>query len=587
MTAPSATLQRIDGKLTGLAQLPTASSERVDQLTAEFRHLSLFDWPADGEQRLARLEAELDAALTADAGQPQDGACCPDDAEEPEATWPQPLPLTEAEVAPSMPPDLLPEPLRAWLIDEAERMSVPVEMIAIPAVVSLGAVAGRNIGLYPKRYDTWQVVPNLWGAVIAPPSSMKSPALQEGTRHIERLAADAIAAHEADRHVRDAKVAIQEAKLSKLYKEAAGPSPAITLTEQIAAASQEIEALQRPVKRYTTNDPTVEMATELLRTNERGLLVIRDELVGLLVSCDKPGREGDREFFLEAFNSKANYTVDRIGRGTIHVPALTLSIVGGVQPGKMEAYVLGAVSGGRQSDGLLQRFQLAVYPEPLTDYVHVDRPVDPTVRDGVQRLFQALADLDPAAHPELERQPGRLPGLRFTPEAQEEFDAWFTAHMRRLRSRELSDTPAFQAHLGKYQALVGKLALLFHLIDCVDDVELRPVSAAALRLAIRWTEYLEAHARKLYAPELTRTTENVRQLAHRLIAGELEDGCSVRDIYRRGWRGLKTKASVQQAVEHLAGRGWLRLEGSPSGTGRPTEIIRTNPLLDFAADLDL
>jgi len=56
------------------------------------------------------------------------------------------------------------------------------------------------------------------------------------------------------------------------------------------------------------------------------MLVLRDELSGWLRALDKPGREGDREFYLEAWNGTGSYTVDRIGRGTIHIPTLTLGL---------------------------------------------------------------------------------------------------------------------------------------------------------------------------------------------------------------------------------------------------------------------
>lgn len=573
MTPPAEVFERIAQKLEAAAHGTLPDQEQIERLKHELAFLQLMDWPANGEQRLEALEAELDAALE-DVEENPAGDDAPD--------WPEPRQLVDVEEAPAMPADLIPEQLRAWLVDEAERMSVPIEMVAIPAIVSLGAAAGRTIALYPKRYDLWQVVPNLWGAVVAPPSSLKSPALEEGTRPMDRIAADALAEHEADRHKRDAEAMLLEGKLAKLHKEAAGTSPRAGLAEDFASLKEEYEALQRPAKRYITNDPTVEMLTELLRTNERGLLVVRDELVGLLYACEKKGREGDREFFLEAFNAKENYTVDRIGRGTVRVPSLTLSIIGGIQPGKLESYVVAALAGGRGADGLLQRFQLTVYPEPLTDYVHVDRPVDLAARERVQHIYEQLSKLDPDEHPELERNPGRLPALRFTPEAQAEFDEWFTAHMRRLRSKELATTPAYQAHLGKYQGLVGKLALLFHLVSSLDDAELRPVSVEALRLAIRWVDFLEAHARKVYASELTRTNQSVRELALRIYEGDLEDGMTVRDVYRKGWRGLKTQAQVKRAIEYLSERGWLRLHSTSSGTGRPSQTIRINPRLNFS-----
>lgn len=493
--------------------------------------------------------------------------------------WPDPLPLVTSSAAPPMPPLLLPEKLRPWLEDEAERMSVPLEMVAVPAVVALSAAAGRNIAIYPKQFDGWQVVPNLWGVVIAPPSSLKSPALQAGVRPLEQIAAETISAHAEGRLLREAQVTIIESQLAKLKKASLGASPPPTLLADIAQQRLALEQAQLPARRFITNDPTVEMAAELLRTNERGLLIVRDELAGLLYACDKQGREGDREFFLEAFNSKDNYTVDRIGRGTLHIPALTLSIIGGIQPGKMDAYVRGAVAGGREADGLLQRFQLAVYPEPPSAYVHVDRPPNLTAREKVQNIFRLLVDLDPTAYSDLETSPGQLPGLRFEPAAQALFDEWYVAHMRRLRSSELAATPAFQAHLGKYQALAAKLALLFHLVTTVESGELGHVSLDALKLALAWVDYLTDHARKIYAAELATLPPSVHELADRVLAGDVFDGMPIREIYRHNWRGLNSPQTTVKALAYLEERHWLRLERSSPKVGRPSQIVRVNPRL--------
>lgn len=80
---------------------------------------------------------------------------------------------------------------------------------------------------------------------------------------------------------------------------------------------------------------------------------------------ERPGREGDREFYLEAWNGTGSYTFDRIGRGTIHVPALAVSVIGGIQPGKLQRYIAEALSDGGGADGLLQRLQLLVWPDGL------------------------------------------------------------------------------------------------------------------------------------------------------------------------------------------------------------------------------
>jgi hypothetical protein len=56
-----------------------------------------------------------------------------------------------------------------------------------------------------------------------------------------------------------------------------------------------------------------------------GIFVIRDELTGWRSQLDRAGREGERTFCLEAWNGDTGHTVDRIGRGTIHVEACCMS----------------------------------------------------------------------------------------------------------------------------------------------------------------------------------------------------------------------------------------------------------------------
>lgn len=540
----------------------------LDDLDGRIRYLETFDWPADGPEQMVEIESVL-LALSPTL--------------EEAAQWPTPEPLISTEPAPAMPVALLPQALRAWLIDEAELMSVPLEMIAVPAITALGAATGRSIALYPKQHDSWQIPLTFWSIVVAPPSSLKTPAIEAGTRPLERIASQALSDHETTTVARNILIGQLQDKLSDLQRTARTiPVPSGT-EEEIGKLSAELEALQRPAKRYITSDATVEMLGELLRQNPQGLLIKRDELAGLFDSFDRKGREGDRALYLEAFNSKPNFTVDRIARGTLHIPALHISIIGGIQPGKMDAYVLDAISGKRDADGLLQRFQLAIYPERLPEYVHVDRPRDQAASERVDRLTVALTTLDTDAHPAIEHHDGRIPGLRFSADAQFEFNEWLTAHMQRIRSGKLDGYPAFQAHLGKYTDLLGKLALLFHLLDAAETGVLGPVSLDALKLAIRWVEYLEMHARKIYAAELENMPVSVRELATRLRAGDVQDGTSIRDLSRKNWKNLSTREAMATAIEYLTSKHWIRTE-EVKGNGRPSTVIRINPALELQLD---
>jgi putative DNA primase/helicase len=87
--------------------------------------------------------------------------------------------------------DMLPEVLYGWLWDIADRMQIPPDFSAATAIVVLSSLIGRKIGILPKKFDDWLVVPNLWGAIVGRPSLLKSPAISEVMKPLERLIADA------------------------------------------------------------------------------------------------------------------------------------------------------------------------------------------------------------------------------------------------------------------------------------------------------------------------------------------------------------------------------------------------------------
>jgi hypothetical protein len=209
-------------------------------------------------------------------------------------------------------------------------------------VVVAGSLIGRQVGIYPKRRDDWLVVPNLWGAVVGRPSLLKSPALAEVMKPLSRLVAEAYEEHKERKlaHETDAMVAeATKAALKDELKKAARNGDRSKL-EEIARHSQDTKGPEEPVlRRYKTEDATVEKISEILLENPRGVLVHRDELSGWLRSLDKQGREGDRSFYLESWNGTGSFDVDRIGRGSLHVQALCLSILGGIQPGPLSTYV--------------------------------------------------------------------------------------------------------------------------------------------------------------------------------------------------------------------------------------------------------
>ena len=477
---------------------------------------------------------------------------------------------------------LLPDVLRDWVVDESERMPCPPDFVAVAALAALGAVIGARCSIKPKARDSWLVVPNLWGGIVALPSAKKSPAIAAAMKPTDRLAAKAHEAHQAEtqtfevaRLVADAQ---REAIKDSIKAEAKKPggNPNAYAAELLRHIEQTPDAPK--LRRYCTNDSTVEKLGELLRDNPAGMLVLRDELVGLLASWEREGREGDRAFMLEGWNGTGSFNTDRIGRGNISIPNLCVAVFGGIQPDKLTGYLEQAAD-ALGNDGMLQRFQLLVYPD-ARPWEWRDRSPNATARQAAFDLFQTLADFDPVswgAQPADEVT--RFPWFRFDDAAQAVFIEW-TGELNRVRipAEQANGHPLIAQHLAKYEKLFAALALVLHLAECAQTGRRGPVSEYAAIRAAAWCEYLEAHARRCYGLLADKGARAAQALADRIRAGDLADGFTARDVRRKQWRHLSSDASVREALEWLEGEAWIiPVSTPPDATGRRTVRYIVNP----------
>lgn len=485
--------------------------------------------------------------------------------------WPEPEEIKDS--LPEVPPfdnSLLPPDLCPWISDIAERMQCPVEFLAVGAMVVAGAVVGNRIGVQPKRLDTgWVEVPNLWGAVVGRPGVMKTPALAQVLAPLKKLESTALSAFTATRAQFGIDKMVYEA--NKKLIEASIKKGATVNASQLPT---EPEEPQPP--RYLVNDSTYQKLGEVLSGNPHGLMVFQDELSGLLMRLDTEGQESARGFYLEAWDGKQPYTFDRIGRGTIGINRLCFSLFGGLQPSKLREYLRSAVYGGKGDDGLAQRLQMLVYPDISTEWKRVDRRPDIAAATTANAIFDQLANLDPVAIGARVQFEGDIPVLNFDDEAQAQFDQWWGGLETALRTGDRH--PAIESHISKYRKLVPALALLDHLILWRQG----DITAESLARAIRWQQFLFAHAKRAYAAVTSSTMDSAKSLSVKISQGKLEDGFTVRDVYRPGWSMLTTPKETAEAVEMLVDLGWLRAVRSEwvnSTDGRPTVRYFINPHL--------
>lgn len=256
---------------------------------------------------------------------------------------PQPVTLGGARAvevdSPTVPPfplSALPQPLANLAAEAASAHGFPADFVAVPGLAVIAAAAGGCASLHVKR--GFDQRPILWTGVVAPPGTGKSPAQALVTRSLRDADMRAAQDHARDYDDWEARGAEDTAR---------GPEPLAT--------------------RYVLDDYTVEAVAPIHVANPAGLLIEKDELAGLVKANDqyRGGKGADRQRLLSWWTG-ASQRVDRVKTGSrgVIVPAPTLCITGGIQPGVVD------VLGG--ADGMAARFLLVYFPHLKASYPSFD-----------------------------------------------------------------------------------------------------------------------------------------------------------------------------------------------------------------------
>jgi hypothetical protein len=500
-------------------------------------------------------------------------------------TWANP-----GEIRPKIPPvlpmtpELIPAPFRDWLADVSHRMQTPADFPVISTIVIFSSVIGAGCGIRPKQRDAWEVIPNLWGACIGRPSvCLKSPSMKEALGILDRLQFVYSEMYEREKRSADFEGmvagAVQKDLKSRLDKEA--KKATMDSRELDLMRMEYLEALdasqEQPARRlFKTNETTIQSMTLLQSQNPRGLLVFRDELTGLLTRWDREDGADERAYFLEGWNGNGAYVDVKIARGVTEAKQICISLLGGIQPDKLKAYLHQAQSGG--NDGMIQRLQLAVWPDEPKNWQLIDTAPNKEHRHHAFANLQKLAEMDFAEHgagydPEHDDRPF----YRFNEAGQAVFFEWLTE----LQTVKIptEENPLMVEHFGKFRSLMPSLALIFHLIDIANGAPGGAVTETAARLAVAWCDYLESHARRIYAMAESPEQEAAVRLASKIKAGGLPNPFTTRDIDRKGWHGLGKGAPLKEALEILAYEGWIvEQPPEPQAVGRrPLPSFHINP----------
>ena len=503
---------------------------------------------------------------------------------------------------------MLPDILQQYVDNNAERLSTSTEYVAIPLIIALASAFGTKVSIFPKLKDDWEVVPNLWGAIIGNPSTKKSPALDAGMKPLRNLTYKAKAEYEqaqkdfaAQREINEYKTKAIKSELQKLAKDQAQQDDDaenkitdddLKAKAQSIAETNQVNEHMPVMRRYIANDSTYQKLGELLSQTNNGLLVERDELIGLLASLHGESNGEAKEFYLAAYNGTGSHVMDRVIRGSVFIEHHCLSVIGGIQPNKLERYLERTIK-GLDNDGFIQRFQLAVYPDHIKGVKEKDIAPNKEVRQIVYDLFESINTMNDwdfinygANEPD---EHHKRPYYHFTDEAFHVFMNWYDDVKTKAEECEHS---VISEHMTKYPKTIASLALIFHLVDCIEhQANLGSVGMTALNAALAWHSMLETHMMRMYGIVTDSANIKAAYLADKIMkmvkkgadktdeTNWIDNGFKARQLKRKEWKGLTDSDDVLDALEVLIEHKWLSCKEVPSTVrgGRSTEQYFINP----------
>jgi putative DNA primase/helicase len=479
--------------------------------------------------------------------------------------WEQLIPLRDQLCSvPDFEYEILPTQLRRWVQDEAERMGVPPEMIAVGAMVAAATLIGPKVQIKPKRFDDWSITPNLWAVTIGAPGSKKTAVISKSLEAVSAFDDEMMTEHrDAQKDYRERMAAFtiyEEVKKKDVVK--AFKSGDIDGGNRMSAELEGETPREPPRRQYVVQDATYQKLGMIQQDNPDGLLLCLDEINGWLESLEKNPEA--RAYYLEGWNGNSMARFQRVGREECNARNC-INFIGGAQPNSAIHKRIRQAVRGNFDDGLVQRFQLMIYPDPCPE-IGVDRP--PDTEAGViafaafsmLRLMQGYTgnpDFEPVEY-------------RFSEDAQQAFDAWYRDNHAQVNDEE---SAAFASHLSKYASLIPSLALITQLLENTGSPT---ISVDALEKALKWESFLKAHALRIYSMAKDHGLSAAHKIYSRIESGQLGEKFTERDLKRKQWSGLTDADAIKSGLTVLVEHNALMAEQRESG-GRTTTEYRIHP----------
>ena len=464
---------------------------------------------------------------------------------------------------PVMPSDMF-GPVWSLVCDLAEGAGSPVDYTALGFVAVAASLIGGKRKVKPFTTSSWQEPCIIWAANVGDPSSNKSPAIDATTDPLRPMERDHAIMHGSDLlrwETESERAKVEKAAWQENVKTAVKDNLGIPSMPESAVGPDEPQR-----RRLLVQDATPEAIGTILSGNPAGTLHLRDELAGWLMSFDRYS-PGGREFWLEAYGGRHHVIDRKSNKGPISIPFNGVSVVGGIQPEKLAACLLGTAD-----DGLVARF-LWAWPKPIS----YRRPRQVADMNALEHLYRRLDGLKWGSDEEGRAVHITLP---LDAAAADIFEKWTAENQQGLED----SGSLFKGFCGKLRGTVLRLSLVSELVAWAagdNGHEPRSISARTVAAAIEFVEeYAKPAALKVFGDAALPPVERNGATLARYLLKHKVNRFNARDLRRKAsLPGLKDANPFNEAVSLLVEADWLRDAGKRDGhtPGRRTSDFIVNP----------
>lgn len=255
---------------------------------------------------------------------------------------------------------------------------------------------------------------------------------------------------------------------------------AVNILSQKERKEQGIQIRPKPIlKQSLVVDSTPEGLIEAHLINKRGIMIVREELMGWISDFGRYNRSGEVQNMLSSWSEKY-FKVTRKGAGSSTIEKPFIPILGGIQPEKLRDLA----KDGRALDGFMQRFIFA-YPDQVLKPDYNEEVLSDQYLSYYNKYISTLLSIS-----------GQRKPILISRDAKQLYKKFYNENALKVNNLSCDYT---RAVYQKLEIIVLRISLILHMSHHVHDQLFdHPIQPETIKAAIEMTEYFRITAQKVH-----------------------------------------------------------------------------------------